>query len=96
MNKLRLNIDDLRVDSFTTHAVDDAYGTVHAHISGAVLCRPKEPGGPFDRTEFISCRPPCGFQSHDFNCTLDESCHGCPVSEACPTRFICPIDHNPR
>ena len=47
MHKLRLNIDDLRVDSFTTHTEDDAYGTVHAHISGAVLCRPKEPGPAF-------------------------------------------------
>ena len=53
MKKLNLNVEDLRIDSFTTDAADGEGGTVHgAQITALVSClctrqgcyQPSEPG----------------------------------------------------
>jgi hypothetical protein len=72
MNKLRLNVDSLRVESFVPAPLQaDVRGTVHPHQS-----EPQEP-----QTIIATCEcPPSGACSGVASC--DWSC-GCPTTVTC-------------
>lgn len=60
MNKLRLSVDDLRVETFATDAVRAGRGTVDAHMityaSGCNTCQCSSRPAACFCTENLSCR----------------------------------------
>ncbi|HEU4884528.1 MAG TPA: hypothetical protein VFT45_19895 [Longimicrobium sp.] len=70
MKKLRLHIDDLRVDSFETDATRGERGTVHAHVS----CRCTNAQG-------ATCG---GGASCNGGQTCDTDCSGITYVDSCP------------
>lgn len=42
MRKLRLHIEDLAVETFTTRDTEDGQGTVQGHATGPVVCPTRE------------------------------------------------------
>jgi hypothetical protein len=70
MKKLRLQVDELRVDSFTTAGTDADQGTVHAHIS----CRCTNAQGG-------TCG---GGASCNWGPTCDADCSGITYVDSCP------------
>lgn len=76
--KFRLNVDELKVDSFTTEYRKEKSGTVHGH-------QDTYPGGP-------TCDASCGCVSNEYTCprcTLqnDATCYNYGT---CDPRFSCP------
>lgn len=70
MKKLRLAVDDLRVDSFVTAESGDGRGTVHAHVS--CRCTNAEGG---------TCG---GTDSCNGGATCDTDCSGVTYVDSCP------------
>ena len=70
MKKLRLEVDDLRVDAFVTAEAGDRKGTVHAHVS----CRCTNAQG-------ATCG---GGASCNGGATCDTDCSGITFVNSCP------------
>lgn len=75
MMKLRLRVDELRVESFTAGAPRDARGTVRGHgqdaIAGGEVVDPPVDG---------SANPLCGSPSYVQTCIL-YTCAGCGTAD---------------
>lgn len=95
MKKLRLDLDNLQVESFDTSARADGMGTVHGHFT---LNMPRcdidpAPGPPLHKTIGPGCTPPgptdqptCGLDSCAYGnyCVSFESCVvSCPGGGTC-------------
>ena len=79
MQKRKLDIDHLEVESFETGDADASRGTVHANATGPTACNPQ------------TCGATCGFRtcwdSCDPNATCGLSCNpSCIATDA----FCCP------
>lgn len=72
MNKLRLELDDLRVDTFSTSkAASGESGTVRAHGGGGVGASYDQPCEPIDTDYTMACPV-----YTDAGSTCAGSCHG--------------------
>lgn len=79
--KLRLDLEQLAVESFSVSAGDEARGTVHGH--GEVP--PDEPASDYDgvcNTYYASCRGSCASCVNSCWNTCNATCASCVVS--CP------------
>jgi hypothetical protein len=83
MKKLRLHIEDLAVETFTTGGIKGVHGTVQGHATGPVVCPTRE----------VSCNATvCPYNcapTHDASC--DISCYaGCfPTNNTCYGQQTC-------
>jgi hypothetical protein len=82
MSKLRLDLDEIQVESFTTHSGPARGGTVAAHERVTWGCPPATQ----DFTCPASCNGSCGCPAPSANGTCDISCNGTcwePTCESC-------------
>ena len=99
MNKLKLNLDDLKVQSFETSSIDNLRGTV----KGNCITRSERPtGGGCETgpTDLVcDCQPDGGGDTGQTDClycpytsvyeicgTAADSCTGCPSDDSCGGR----------
>jgi len=81
MNKLKLDLSELRVESFGTDALPEARGTVRGN-SGAECGGAGDCGCSAVETCELSCRASCGaYWTCIPECETQTCCEPCPVSE---------------
>jgi len=95
MRKLKLGLEELRVDSFDTGAAGEGRGTVHGHVSqfctrGPVTCDVGYTcdGGytcAGDTCVVLSCDGACGSNL----CATDPSCTTPSCLQTCPPQVTC-------
>jgi hypothetical protein len=73
MNKLKLDLEKLVVESFKTEQDADSKGTVFAHHSEHSVCVDS------GCDSYCSCYMTCGDGSCDSGCTMKGSCD-CPIT----------------
>ena len=85
MEKLRLDLDTLAVETFDTGQEVEGEGTVFAHVSGLCSRNPDNTCGQWtcNGTEY-TCARSCG-DCGSYECTADESCYA-----ACNTTWTQP------
>jgi hypothetical protein len=77
MPKLKLDLDDIQVDSFETHRLQDAKGTVHGMgpLNSHLPCQ----------SNHASCEHPCRPITLGTGCTNGHTCDGSCFIGTCPT-----------
>ncbi|HET7234537.1 MAG TPA: hypothetical protein VFJ16_31280 [Longimicrobium sp.] len=91
MNKLKLDLSNLEVESFSTAQTKNSAGTVRGHSDGIALCDPNQGtymAGECDTHYSVfygaSCQAPCSFMYCD-RATDDTYCEGC-ASHLCQSQ----------
>lgn len=88
-SKLRLNLDQLSVESFAIPGVDDGAGTVRAHV---VPPREEEPASDYQGycgTNYVSCNGSCASCVQTCWNTCAETCASCVYTCQLSCHSVC-------
>ena len=86
MNKLKLDLEELKVESFDTDGSSEAMGTVHAHAPYTYMCESVPECQTYWSCEGAASRCDwlCSVTS-DFSCSCPEASCSCPAASCtCP------------
>lgn len=87
MKKLRMNLDELRVESFTTEPEPGA-------VDGTIQAYQEDPLGPKPRTPNNATQFSCVYSCHGADCSIESCVISCPGGVTCQvycndSRVIC-------